>query len=190
MLKSISLFLIVLAETEGESTKESFLEKLFPNPWDALAVFLAFLVLVLVAFFFAYKPVKEIIRKRHEYVDSQVSEADKKVKEANLATAKAQEELRKSRQEGMAIVAKAQEDAEEQRKIIKEKAKKDSDAEMQRAREEIAREIEAKQDAIHKEIVDVAIDASSKVLGREVTDKDNERLVDEFVKELDAKGEK
>ena len=56
-------------------SEESFLNKLFPNPWDALATFLAFIVLLVVAFYFAYKPVKKLIQKRGDYVENKIKNA-------------------------------------------------------------------------------------------------------------------
>ena len=44
-------------------------------------------------------------------------------------------------------------------------------------------EIEA-QEQIKKEIVSVALDASKELLGREVSSKDNVRLVEDFIEEV------
>ena len=41
--------------------------------------------------------------------------------------------------------------------------------------------------ALQKEIVDVALDASSKILEREVKADDNEKIVEDFVKDLEKK---
>ena len=52
------------------------------------------------------------------------------------------------------------------------------------AENDIARmEIEA-QEQIKKEIVSVALDASKELLGREVSSKDNVRLVEDFIEEV------
>jgi len=39
-------------------------------------------------------------------------------------------------------------------------------------------------DEIHQEIVEVALDASKKVLEREVSEKDNRRIIEDFIKEV------
>ena len=52
------------------------------------------------------------------------------------------------------------------------------------AENDIARmELEA-QDKIRKEIVSVALDASKELLGREVSSKDNNRLLEEFIEDV------
>ncbi len=168
-------------------TKEGFIEKLFPNPWDALAVFLAFVVLLVVVFYFAYKPVKKLIQKRAQYVDDKLRNAEKSEVEAQNKAQEAELNLKKSHQEAMLIVEQAKADAENERVRIKEKAKEEADQEVLRAKEEIKQEIEKSKDEIHSQIVDVAFDASKKVLSREVNQKDNEKLINEFIDDLEHK---
>ncbi|MCQ2801362.1 MAG: F0F1 ATP synthase subunit B [Bacilli bacterium] len=164
--------------------KESFLDKLFPNPWDALAVFLAFIILLIAVFFFAYKPVKKLLKQRGDYVEGKIKSAEDKEREATRLLDDANEQIKEKKIEAMGIVEKAKEEANLERQAILEKAKKEKEAEVKKAKEEIAQEIEASKDEIHREIVSVAIDASSKVLEREVTKKDNEKLIDSFIDDL------
>lgn len=164
--------------------KEDFLDKLFPNPWDALAVFLAFIILLIAVFFFAYKPVKNLLKKRGDYVEDKIKSAESKEQEATKLLSDANEEVKAKKIEAMGIVEKAKEDANKERQAILDKAKEERQAEVNKAKEEIAQEIEASKDEIHREIVSVAIDASSKVLEREVTKKDNEKLIDSFIDDL------
>ena len=164
--------------------KNDFLDKLFPNPWDALAVFLAFIILLLAIFYFAYKPVKKLLKQRGDYVENKIKTAEEREKESEKLLANANENVKASRKEAMEIVEKAKEDANKERQVILDKAKEEKAAEIKRTKEEIAQEIEASKDEIHREIVSVAIDASSKVLEREVNKKDNEKLIDSFIDDL------
>ena len=165
-------------------TQEEFMEKLFPNVWDALAVFLAFVVLLIAVFFFAYKPVKKLLKQRGDYVEDKIKTAETREKESQKLLEQANEEVKAKRVEAMNIVEQAKEDANKERSAILEKAKEEKQAELQRTRDEIAQEIEASKDEIHREIVSVAIDASSKILEREVNKKDNEKLIDNFINDL------
>jgi F-type H+-transporting ATPase subunit b len=159
-------------------------EKLFPNPWDALAVFLAFVVLLIAVFYFAYKPVKKLLKERGDYVEGKIKTAEEREEKSQQLLDEANEEVKAKRIEAMGIVEKAKEDAQEERTAILEKAKEEKAEEIRRTKEEIAQEIEASKDEIHREIVSVAIDASSKVLEREVNSKDNEKLIDNFIDDL------
>ena len=164
--------------------KNDFLDKLFPNPWDALAVFLAFIILLLAVFYFAYKPVKKLLKQRGDYVEGKIKTAEEREKESEKLLASANENVKASRKEAMEIVEKAKEDANKERQAILDKAKEEKAQEIKRTKEEIAQEIEASKDEIHREIVSVAIDASSKVLEREVKKEDNEKLIDSFIDDL------
>ena len=174
---------VALSSCEGPTAQE-FMDKLFPNPWDALAVFLAFVVLLIAVFYFAYKPVKKLLKQRGDYVEDKIKTAETREKESQKLLNEANEEVKAKRIEAMGIVEKAKEDANKERNAILEKAKEEKQAELQRTREEIAQEIEASKDEIHREIVSVALDASSKVLKREVNSKDNEKLIDSFIDDL------
>jgi F-type H+-transporting ATPase subunit b len=186
--KIISLSLLVtpmLIACDGAISKDDFISKLFPNVWDALATFLAFIVLLLVAFYFGYKPVKKLIKKRGDYVEGKIKDADKKEKQASENLVKAEQKIKDSNVEAMAIVEKAKEDALLEKQRIAQEAKLAREEEVKKAKEQIAQEIEASKDEVHKEIVSVALDASKKVLSREVNSKDNEKLIDDFIKDLD-----
>ncbi len=159
-------------------------EKLFPNPWDALAVFLAFVVLLIAVFYFAYKPVKKLLKQRGDYVEGKIKSAEEREQKSQQLLSDANEEVKAKKVEAMGIVEKAKEDAQKERAAILEKAKQEKEEEIKRTKEEIAQEIEASKDEIHREIVSVAIDASSKVLEREVNKEDNEKLIDSFIDDL------
>jgi len=183
ILASLLVSSLGLSSCEGLST-EDFMEKLFPNPWDALAVFLAFIVLLLVVFFVAYKPVKKLIQKRGDYVEGKIKDAESREIKSQKLLEDANEEVKNKKIEAMEIVEKAKGEALQERNAILQQAKEEKQAELQRTKEEIAQEIEASKDEIHREIVSVAIDASSKVLKREVNKEDNEKLIDSFIEDI------
>lgn len=177
---------ICIASCEGKPfEQEDFLHYLFPNPWDALAIFLAFVVLLLVVFYFAYKPVKKLIKDRKDYVEGKIKSAEQRELDAKVKVEDAEKQIVASRQEALEIVEQAKQDALLEKQRIAQEAKLAREAEVKKAKEEIAQEIEASKDEVHKEIVSVALDASKKVLSREVNSKDNEKLIDDFIKDLD-----
>ena len=53
------------------------------------------------------------------------------------------------------------------------------------AEQDIIRSREEALDEIHDEIVSVALSATSEVLKREINEKDNARIVDDFIKDMD-----
>lgn len=180
-----SLFIFLSDEASSPVTKDGFLEKLFPNVWDALATFLAFIVLLIVVFFVAYKPVKKLIQQRGDYVENKIKNAEEKETQAALKVLEAEKNISASQKEAIQIVEDAKVTANLEKEKIHAQAKLEADREVERAKELIAQEVEASKDQIHREIVDVAMNASEKVLSREVNKKDNERLIDDFISDLE-----
>jgi F-type H+-transporting ATPase subunit b len=87
-----------------------------------------------------------------------------------------------------AIVEKAKGDANASSEALIAQAEKEAQARQKAADEAIKQEEEKSRRAIHDEIVNVALDASKQVLGREVTSADNAKLVSDFADQV--KGEK
>ncbi len=81
-------------------------------------------------------------------------------------------------------VKKAQDDALKEKEIILESAKEEAKQIKITAQKEIEQEIEASKDEIHSNIVDVALDASKKILDREINEDDNRKLVEDFVSDI------
>lgn len=158
--------------------------KLVPNLLSFVVQFLSFLVLLLTVFFLAYKPVKKILKKRADYVENEIKEAH----DNNLAA-------QKSVDEAKALVASSKMEASEIIKAAEIKGQEKYDAmvimaksEVEEIKNDAQKDIErAKQEAINdikNEMVNVALSASEEILKREVDDKDNKRLAEDFISRL------
>ena len=123
---------------------EDFTSRIFFNVWDFLAVFLAFVVLITVAFFFAYKPIKKFIKNRGDYVEGKINEANVREEKSRNLIIEGEQIVKESKKEATAIIEKANIDANKQKDEIIAKAKSDANREKEKAREEIALEIENK----------------------------------------------
>lgn len=163
---------------------EEFTSRISFNLWDFLATFLAFVVLVLIVFFFGYKPIKAFIKKRADYVEGKIKTAEEREEKSRGLVEEAEKTVLDSKKSAVLIIEQAREDANKQKDLIIQEAKDEANQEKIKAKQEIAQEIESSKDDIHREIVSVAMDASKKVLGREVNSEDNKRLVDDFIDEL------
>ena len=176
---------IKVYDSSAPFTVEDFLDKLFPNFWSLLINLIALIVLFVFLYHIAYKPVKKYLDARKNYVeknirDSETSKAmyEKKVAESDVMISKA-------RKEAGDIIAKAKSDAEVSAESIIKNANEQAEARQRAADEAIAQAEEKSRRAIREEIVNVALDASKAVLGREVNKEDNAKLVDEFVESVD-----
>ena len=191
MTKRKLLFLLPLASLltscSGEElglTSESFTSKLIPN-WPSFVTQLAALVvLIIVVIVFAYKPVKKILKKRQDHIEENIKEAEKSKLVWQENELKSKETVLASERTAADIVAEAKKAAEKEKAAILETTQLEVNKMKSDAENDIARmEIEA-QEQIKKEIVSVALDASKELLGREVSSKDNVRLVEDFIEEV------
>ncbi len=180
----LSKIAIVLDETSAPFTPEDFINKLFPNFWSWLINFLALIVLFVAVYFLAYKPIRKYVNARKEYVERNIRDSEA-AKEINERKAKESEKIIvEAKVEANDIIQKAKADASKQAGIIVDEAKAEA------ARRQVDADIAIKQAeerskiAIQEQIINVAMDASKKVLGRAVDEEDNHRLVKEFVQDV------
>ncbi len=166
---------------------DDFTSKLIPNWPSFVAQVGALVVLIVVVIIFAYKPVKKIITKRKDYIENNIKEAEKSKAVWQENELKSKETVLASERTAADIVAEAKENAQKERAVILEQTEQDVVRMKKDAENDIARMEEEAQEQIKKEIVSVALDASSELLGREVSSKDNARLIEEFVEEVKKK---
>lgn len=174
----------LLAGGPGLPSGEEFFNKVFPNLWAFIVQFIAFIILCVVVYFVAYKPVKKFINKRKEYIANNLSEAASKNEEAAKNLAESKSSLQQTRKEAVKIINDAKQEAEHQRDVILEETKKDIAMKHAKASEDIKIEQEKALKELHDDVVDLAFEATKSILGREVNDKDNKNLVDSFVDDL------
>ena len=171
------------AESIGE-TISSIGEKLIPNWISFVVQFLSFLILLLAVFFLAYKPVKRILKKRADHIEDEINQAEEKNAQAAASVNEAKELVSSSKVKASEIIKNAESQGQERYDAIILEAKQEV-AEMKKAAEEdIERaKVDAVQD-IRSEMVNVALSASKEILKREVDKKDNVKLAEDFIDQL------
>ena len=159
-------------------------EKLVPNWVSFVVQFLSFLILLLVVFFLAYKPVKKILKKRTDYVENEIKQAKENNDQAQASVEEAKQLVASSKEKASEIIKNAENQGQERFDAIILEAKQEV-AEMKKAAEQ---DIErAKEDAIQdirSEMVNVALSASKEILKREVDSKDNTKLAEDFINRI------
>ena len=171
------------AESIGE-TISSIGEKLIPNWISFVVQFLSFLILLLAVFFLAYKPVKRILKKRADHIEDEINQAEERNAQAAASVNEAKELVSSSKVKASEIIKNAESQGQERYDAIILDAKQEV-AEMKKAAEEdIERaKVDAVQD-IRSEMVNVALSASREILKREVDKKDNVKLAEDFIDQL------
>ncbi len=142
------------------------------------AVFLAFFVVVKV--FFADK-IKEILAKRQESIESELSEAAKTNEDAKELEAKYSEMMKGAQDEKAAIIHTATEDGARMKDQIVQEAREQAETIIENARKEIDRERTQAEKELRDSIVDMTIDAAEKISGKSFTKEDHAQLISESI---------
>ena len=178
---------LILEETLpfGEQITKYISDNLI-NGWTSFLVqFLALVIMVIVVFFVAYKPVKKMLAKRADYVETNIRDSEMAKAEAEKNISASEERLIASKKEAAEIVATARLTAEKNQKEMIEQTQQEINKMKTLAEEDIARSKEEAKEEIRQEMVSVALAASEEVLKREVNEKDNARIIEDFIKDID-----
>ncbi len=175
------MFSYLLAELPS---KDDYISKITTNPVSFLTQLLALVVLIIAVIIFAYKPVKKIINARKDFIDNNIKNSELNNAKANANLKASEEAILASKKKAQEILLAAEKDALK----IKENVITETKLEISAMKNEAQRDIEQSkleaQEEIRKEMVSLALSASSEILKREVNEKDNARLAENFIKEL------
>jgi F-type H+-transporting ATPase subunit b len=170
------------AEAHSEAAPNLFAGDLGNVVWT-VAIFV--LVLVVLGKF-AWGPLLKALQGRESFIhdalasakrDRDAAAADRKEFEDRLATARA---------EATAIVEEGRRDAEVVKRKIEEAAKVEADKMIDRARREIHLATVTATRELYDLSAKLATDLAARVLGREITAKDHERLISEAIDGIES----
>ena len=138
----VSMLTLTSCDSQGisDSISETVANAL-PNLWISLAQLGAFLVMVAVFFFFAYRPIKEKLKKRSEYQRDMVNKANQNLAQAEKAKETAENNIQASRNQANEIIQAAEKEAKMRSQKIMDNAQVEIDRKMKQGEIEIAEEI-------------------------------------------------
>ena len=129
-------------------------------------------------------PVKKVIAERKAKADSQIADAEKLRTEAEAMKAEYEQNLQNARTEANQIVAAAQKTATARSEELLGEARAQAAALKQKAEADIAQERKKAVNEVKDEIGGIAMEIASKVVEREISEKDHKDLIDEFIKNV------
>ncbi len=147
--------------------------------WPAVNLLLLFIVLKI----FLFKPVNKIMDERTRSIQNDIDSAKKSREEAEALKQKYADDLSNAKEEARRIVMKAQDDGAAERAVLMERSKEDADKLVADANKAIENERRRVLQQAQSQIADLAIEAASKIIGENVDDEKNRRIVDEFLSE-------
>ncbi|HET7237405.1 MAG TPA: F0F1 ATP synthase subunit B [Terrimicrobiaceae bacterium] len=164
--------------------------EIFSNFGVTWSKFIAQIILFLIVYWvlnkYAFGPVLKMLAERRRRIEEGQHNAEKIKKQLAEAELRYQEVLRKAHDEATKLLdeARATSDAISQKQM--QQAIKDAEGIIAKAQDTIVQERNKMVAEVKKEMVDLVVKTTSKVVGKVITPEDQERLSEETVKQIAA----
>lgn len=151
-----------------------------------LAQIVNVVILLVVLYFVAYKPVMRMLDERSKRIKDSMDQADAIKEQAARTEEEVKKQLEAASREGQKRIAQAVKVGEEMREKTRQSARQEAEAIITQARGEIQRERDEAISELRKEVADLTIMAAEKVIDRSLDKKAHRELIDQVLKESDA----
>jgi F-type H+-transporting ATPase subunit b len=145
---------------------------------------LTFLVLLTLLAKFAWGPLLQALAAREETIRKALGDAEKARQELERLNQESEAIIRQARVEGESIIGASRADAERLRSELREKARAEADGILKNAERQIQLETARALEQIRREAADISVAIASKLIQRNITKEDNERLIEDALKQL------
>jgi F-type H+-transporting ATPase subunit b len=157
-----------------------------PDPGLYIWTILTFLILVWLLAKFAWRPLLAALDERQSSIRKALDDARKAKQELEGIHAESAKLLAQARSEAAEIVSRSRSDADRFREEMKDKARTEATGLIRNAERQIELETTRALQQIRQEAVDISIGIASKLLQRNVSKEDNERLIAETFQQLET----
>jgi F-type H+-transporting ATPase subunit b len=155
-----------------------------PDPGLYIWTIVTFLVLLGLLAKFAWRPLLEALQARQDSITKALDDARQAKVELEKLNVESARILATARTEADAILTATRADASRFRDEMKEKARAEAAAVVKNAEKQIELETARALQQIRREAVDISVAIASKVLQRNISAADNERLIEDAFKQI------
>lgn len=155
-----------------------------PDPGLYIWTIVTFLVLLGLLAKFAWGPLLQALEGRQEAIRKALDDAAQAKAELERLQRESAAMMAKARQEADAIINRSRADAEALRDDLRAKARAEADGIVKNAERQIQAETARAVLQIRQEAVDLSVAIASKIIQRNLTKEDNEKLIDETLRQL------
>jgi F-type H+-transporting ATPase subunit b len=180
-----SALLIAQADAAHAAEEESSNFLVSPNIGLMIWTLLAFLVAMFILRKYAWPAITEALDKRQRAIEESIDVAESTRAEAQQLLQEYRERLRAARQQADEIVARARKAGEVHERETLDKARLQREELLAQTRRDIEAETRRAIQEIRAEVADLTVLATEKVTRKTLDEKDQKRLVEEALRELD-----
>jgi F-type H+-transporting ATPase subunit b len=153
------------------------------NTGDILFQLIMFLILLALLKKFAWGPLMGIMKEREEHIAGEIGAAEKSRAEAQKLLEEQRDMLKQARTEAQGLIENAKKQGDLQRDEIIALARTESDRIKESAKLEIEQQKEQAVAAIREQVASLSVLIASKVIEKEISAADQEKLINEYIQE-------
>src|SRR5436190_16003629 len=177
MKKALILAFVATAAIPLRAAEEAPLSLFAGNVGNALWTLVIFVLVVVVLGKFAWGPVLSLLQQREEFIHKSLSDAKRDRDEAEARLKDYAAKLQSAQAEAVAIIEGARKDAERLREELRQRARTEADTMLKNAERQIEMQTTRAVQQIRQEAVDMSVAIASKIIQRNISKEDNEKLI-------------
>lgn len=154
------------------------------TPWQMVFMLGNLLILTLIVKHFLFKPVQKIMNERQQRANALIADAQKAKEEAASLQAEYEQHLENAKEEAAQLLAQAGQTAAQRSEETLHAAREQAAVLKQKASAEIEQERKKALNEVKDEIGGMAMAIASKVVEREINEKDHQDLIDAFIEKV------
>jgi F-type H+-transporting ATPase subunit b len=158
-----------------------------PDPGLFIWTIVTFLLLLWGLKKIAWTPLLEALETRQNAIRKSLDDAQQAKVELERLNAESARIIQQARVDAEAIISQGRVDGERLREEIRSKARSEADNIVKNAERQIQLETSRALEQIRREAVDLSVMIASKIIQRNLTREDNERLIDDTIKQVEGR---
>ena len=146
-----------------------------------------FLVLLTLLAKFAWRPLLEALETRQNAIRKSLDDAQQAKEELERLHVESVQIIQRARNDAEAVIAQSRSDGDRLREELKQKARAEADHIVKNAERQIQLETSRALEQIRREAIDLSVMIASKIIQRNLSKADNEKLIDEALKQVETR---
>ena len=156
-----------------------------PNVGLMIWTLLLFGISMVILWKLAFPRISEALDRRQHAIEESIDAAERTRRNADELLAEYRERLQESRRQAEEIIQRARKAADAHERDAEEEAREKREQTMEQARRDIEAETRRAIHEIRREVADLTVMATEKVTRKTLTEEDQQRLVEDTLRELD-----
>jgi len=187
MKKLLTVAFVALAALPLYAAEEgTALSPFAGNVGNAIWTLLIFVIVVVVLGKFAWGPVLSLLKQREDFIHKSLSDAKHDRDEAEARLKEYAARLQSAQVEAVGIIEEARRDAERLRQELRERARSEADTMIKNAERQIDLQTTRAVQQLRQEAVELSVTIASKILERNISKEDNEKLIADALRQIEA----